>query len=303
VKGEIDWDARFDRMRCHSGEHVLSGVIHGLFGYDNVGCHFGKDAVTVDFSGWLSAQELERVERLANAVVISDVEIRAYFPTDEELKTAEFRSKLDEFDGPVRLVEIPGCDVCACCAMHVKRTGEIGLIKILDCVRRKEGVRLRVLCGGDAYEDYRARFESVERISALLSAKPGDVVSAVERLMEARDALSYEKGGLVRRLAAYVAASAERSGKNVVIFEENFGHDELRLIVNAALPDCGGICAAFSGDDGSGYRYVIGSSAVDLRAAAKNINAAISGRGGGDSSMIQGNAKAPRKVIEDYFKG
>ena len=75
----------------------------------------------------------------------------------------------------------------------------------------------------------------------------------------------------------------------------------MREFVNAGMLLAGGVCAAFTGCDAEGYRYIIGSRTVDLRAEAKAINTAISGRGGGKPTMIQGSCTAPAAVIKAFF--
>ena len=73
---------------------------------------------------------------MANEAVWRDLPVRAYYPDAEALAHLAYRSK-KEIDGALRIVEMPGCDVCACCGTHVQRTGEIGLIKVVDCIRYK----------------------------------------------------------------------------------------------------------------------------------------------------------------------
>ena len=175
-------DTGHRRMQNHSGEHVVSGLIHGLFGFENVGFHMGEECMSMDYSGELSREDLEKVERLANEAVRSDLTIRAWFPEAAELEDLRYRSK-KELSGAVRLVSIPGIDLCACCAPHVRSTGEIGAVKILNAERHRGGTRLSVLCGLDAMEDYARRQESAAAISALLSVPRDAVAPAVERLL------------------------------------------------------------------------------------------------------------------------
>ena len=111
-------------MQQHTGEHILSGLVHRHFGYDNVGFHMGADEVTIDFNGVLTQEQLEMLEDEANEIVYANVPVKVLYPLDEELKNLEYRSK-KELTGQVRIVEIPGADVCACCGTHVECTGEV----------------------------------------------------------------------------------------------------------------------------------------------------------------------------------
>ena len=296
---EIDWESRFRRMQNHSGEHIVSGIVKRLHGLNNIGFHMGSDDITIDFDGFLDMAQLRRVERLANEAVAADRKIFAFFPSAEELKSLEYRSK-KELEGQVRIVEIEDFDRCACCAPHLSSTGEVGMIKVLDSVRYKGGVRVHLLCGFDALDDYNRRLDIGSRISALLSAKQSELDLAVERLHEECGKLRGEVGELRRRIYALRAASLPETDGNIVLFEEG-DENGLRYLVNLCLPKCGGIVAAFSGDDERGYKYVCASARVDLRTASREINAAISGRGGGSKTMIQGSAAASAAAIGEFF--
>ncbi len=301
VHGELDWEKRFSNMQAHSGEHILSGVVYSMYGYNNVGFHMGADGVIVDFDEYISPEELVEVERRVNELIYRDTAVTAYFPSTVELANLEYRSKLDLHEN-VRIVSIDGCDSCACCAPHVKRTGEVGILKILESSHRKNGVRLRMLAGKAAFDDYISKSNSVLQISALLSAKQEAVSDGVRRVLDERDRLKYELTGFKRSAIQSFAEKISFSSSNMVFFYDNYDTEDLRFLCNLILPKCTGICAAFSGDDESGYKYVISSGTVNLRDKAREINTAINGKGGGSSEMIQGTAKAKREAIEEYFK-
>ncbi len=300
VKGAVDSEIRFRRMQNHSGEHIVSGLIHKLFGYNNVGFHMGSEDVTLDLDGVLTREDLDKIEMLANRAVYENVNVRAEYPSPEILKDLDYRSKLDLTEN-VRIVTIEGYDVCACCAPHVNKTGEIGIIKLLDFLKYKGGVRIHMLCGFDALEDYNRRYKNVAAISAKLSAKQAEVYEAVERLSAELSAEKQTAGELKRQLVAMKIAALEPTDGNMVLVEKDMDMLNLRNLVNEAVQLCGGICAAFSGSDENGYNYIIASKNVPLRAEAKAINAALNGRGGGKDEMIQGSAKASEAEIRAYF--
>lgn len=301
VKGEIDREIRFRRMQNHSGEHIVSGIIHKLFGYNNVGFHMGSEFVTLDLDGPLSRDDLDRVELLANRAVCENVAVRAEYPSAEVLKSLDYRSKL-ELTEDVRIVTIEGYDVCACCAPHVCRTGEIGVIKLLDAVKYKGGTRINMLSGYDALEDYNARYKSTAAVSVLLKSKQSEIKEAVERILEE---LNFEKQAqteLKRQLIKLKKASIQPTDGNLVLFEESMDMLNLRILVNETVELCGGICAAFSGNDSDGYNYVMASRTVPMRAKSKEINSALCGRGGGSDEMIQGSVKTSAAEIKAYFQ-
>lgn len=301
VMGEIDFEERFRKMQSHTAEHIVSGLIHKNFGLHNVGFHLSRDEMTADFDGELDAQQLKLIETLANKAVFECHAVRGYYPTEGELATLEYRSKLDLAEN-VRIVEIEGVDMCACCAPHVGNTGEVGLVRILRGEKYKGGVRLYMKAGFDALEGYRSEYEQCRRISVAISAKHDSVADGVNRLLEEVDALKGKISLLKREIMALRLDKIDYTEGNLVLFESDGDMLSLRTLVNEAKKRCGGICACFSGNDDAGYKYIISSTSVDLRAKSKEINAAIRGKGGGSCEMIQGSCQAKREEIEEYFK-
>ena len=299
VEGRIDWPLRFSRMQGHSGEHILSGTVHRLFGYDNVGFHMGEEAITIDFSGELSREDLSRAELEANRAIWRDVPVRTLLSTPGELAAMDYRSK-KELTGQVRIVEIEGVDLCACCAPHVSHSGEVGLLKIIDSMRHRGGTRLTLLCGEAALLDYEALHENNAAVSAALSAKRLETGGAIARVMAEQEERRAEFTKLKRELLQLKAAALRPTEGSICIFESDIDMITLRELVNAGSELAGQVCAGFAGTDGD-YKYIIGSRTVPLRARAKEINAAIDGRGGGSDAMIQGTSRARREDIERYF--
>ena len=299
----IDWEVRFRRMQNHSGEHIVSGLVHKKYGYNNIGFHMGNDFVTIDFDGDLTWEQLSELEREANLAVAANHKICASFPPEEVLEKLQYRSKL-ELTENVRIVEIEGVDICACCAPHLASTAEVGMIKILDSERRRrggEGVRISMLCGLDAYENAVVTQNNNTEISMLLSAKRNETAAAVRRVMKEQEKLKARVSGLSRELAACRAAAIAPTEGNICIFDSTLDEPALRALINEAVKKCGGVAAVFSGSDDTGFRYIIGSRNVDLKSAAKVINEGISGRGGGSPNMIQGNCSACTETIQKFL--
>ena len=297
----VDREKRLRRMQNHSGEHVFSGLTHRKFGAENVGFHMAADCMTIDFDKELSFEELSEIEKEANEAVRANIPVRTFYPSREELAGLEYRSK-KELEGSVRIVEINGIDRCACCAPHVRSTGEIGVIKLLTAERHRGGVRLTLLCGMDALDDYRRKQESAAAISALLSAKRDEIAPAVERLLENEAKLKERASILGMRYAALRAEAVAPTEENICLFDEALSEAVGRELVNRLTEKTSGIAALFLDDGEGGWRYIIGSRCVDLRACAKEINVAVLGRGGGRPEMIQGSATATEGQIESYFK-
>lgn len=296
----LDRELRLRRMQNHSGEHVVSGLVHRLYGLDNVGFHMGEACMTLDFSGELSWEQLMEVETLANQAVRDNIPIKTSFPRPEELSALDYRSK-KALGGEVRIVEIPGIDRCACCAPHGKRTGEIGLIKILDAERHRGGVRVSVLCGMDALEDYRRRQETVAAISEMLSAKRDMAASAVERVLAEQARLKERIAALSMALAGTKAESLPPTEGNLCLFDNVLDEVALRELVNLLTEKCRA-AAVFSGSDETGYQYIIGSRRIDLRARSRELNAAIGGKGGGTPEMLRGRASATAQILQKVIE-
>lgn len=301
VAGRIDWDYRFDLMQNHSGEHIVSGLIHGRFGYDNVGFHMGSDAITIDLTGEISVEEMSEIERSANEIVWKNIPVGIVFYDEEAVKTVEYRSK-KELHGEVRIVTFPEADVCACCGMHVRSTGEIGLIKLISMQKFRGGARIEMLCGRRAAEYMNEIWEQNHQISVALSAKPKSTAAAVLRLKEAEAAVSFRMTALENELFALKAEQLRDTG-NVLLFEEGLAPDSVRRLTAAVMDTCGGMCVVFSGDEENGYKYALGENEGDLRVLVKEMNAALNGRGGGKPFFAQGSVAAKRSEIEAFFAG
>ena len=292
VSGQVDRELRLCRMQNHSGEHIFSGTAHRLYGCENVGFHMGEGDLTIDFDRELSEEEVYIIETQANEAVRADLPIEITFPTPEELAALDYRSK-KELTGEVRIVTIPGVDCCACCAPHVSRTGEVGVIKVLNFERHR--------CGMWALEDYRKKQQSAAEISALLSAKRDEISPAVQRLLHERDALKEKNALLAMELIRFKAAQQPETEENLCLFEAIPDEIAMRELVNLLMEKTGGLAAVFFPGETGGYRYIIGSRSVDLRKASKAINAGIGGRGGGRPEMIQGSASASEDEIRGFI--
>ena len=285
-------------MQQHSGEHVLSGIAHSEYGCENVGFHMGENYVTVDFDRPLTAEQIADIETKANEAVYANAAIRCVFPSAEELAAMSYRSKL-ELTENVRIVIIEGYDACACCAPHVRRTGEIGLIKVLSFMNYKGGVRLTVKSGGDALADYAAKCVQTSELIALLCAKEEKIVETVHNLQEETGRLRFALGQEQRSRVAAMVAAIKPTEDNAVLFCDGLSADSLRFAVNEGVAKVGGLFAAFTPAE-NGYRYCMGRASVNLSDYAKTLHAALGGRGGGKPNMIQGSVAADQKSIEDF---
>ena len=299
VTGKINWDRRFDLMQQHSGEHIVSGLVHEAFGYDNVGFHMGSDVITIDFSGVLDEEQMAEIEAKANQIIWENQEVEIFYPTEEELKVLEYRSK-KELSGWVRIVRFPGADTCACCGTHVTRTGEIGMVKLLSVVKFREGVRMEMLSGKRVLDYLNMVNEQNRQISVKLSAKIDKTAAAVARLQEENFVLKGRVHALEEEFIASEAAKWKEK-ENVLLFQEGMEAGSVQKLTDAILQVCKGRCAVFSRNTDGSYKYAMGEKDGDLRQFTKDMNAALNGRGGGMPFFVQGSVQASEKEIRDFF--
>ena len=294
----VDWDRRFDLMQQHSGEHLISGVIHSRFGYENVGFHMGAEEITIDYSGELTRQQMQEVEDAVNRLIWRDLPCTVSVPDAETLRTIPYRSK-KELTGAVRIVRFEDADICACCGLHVRRTGEIGLVKLLNVERFHSGCRMELLCGGRAVRRFQTVFDQNRQVSGLLSAKPDRTAEAVRTLRANLDAAKLRAGALEARLFA-LQAECYAGAPFVLLFEDALTPDSLRRLTDALVKRADGLCAVFTGADGA-YQYALASKTGDLRELVRRLNAACHGRGGGKAGFVQGSVAASRSELEAFF--
>ena len=303
IRGVIDFAHRFSNMQNHSGEHILSGLVHGRFGYDNVGFHLSDNTVTLDFNGPLTDEDILWLEQAANRVVWDNREIRGWYPDPEELRNLSYRSK-KEIDGPLRLVEIPGVDMCACCAPHVRRTGEIGLIKVIRTLRERSGIRLTILCGSRALAYMQILQKAAEDVSHLTNMPREEIAAGTSRILEDNDRLRQREARLEDLLTRSMSAAVPAGQRDVFLFADGIGNLAQRRLVNTLCGTHDGYCGVFIGTDETGYRYIIGAAdEKDARVLNACLNKTCGARGGGSPAMVQGSLKCPedeiRRALED----
>ena len=297
--GTIYFNARYEKMQCHTAEHILCGLIFKTYGLHNVGFHLGADDVTMDISAPLTWDQLMEIEHRANLIVYENVPVTTVFPTPEELSGLEYRSKLDLTEN-VRIFNIGEYDSCACCAPHVAATGEIGLIKILDAEKLRGGMRIHIRAGIRAYREVAKMHSTLSEISRMLSLPRLETADGVRKLLSDYEA---KKSEYKSARATYFEREAELvapTSANLVLVFKDATQDELRVLANAAIDKVGGILVLLSGTDGA-YRFVLASRSVDLRTEVKKITTALGGGGGGSSVMAQGSLAATLTEIEKYF--
>ena len=299
LEGTIDYCLRFDRMQQHSGEHIVSGLINRRWGFHNTGFHMGTESTTIDFDGVIPAEALPELERLANEAVWQDLEVRCSVPAPEVLPTIPYRSKR-ALPWPVRIVEIPGYDICACCGTHVARTGEIGIIKLLSVIPFRGGVRMEMACGNRALGILNRAYDQNRQVSQAFSAQWQETGEAARKMNELLSQYKFRITALERQIFAATAAGYAGAG-DVVHFEDGLDNVAVRELADAIAQVCGGTAAVFSGSDDAGYAFCLVSRSEDLRPLGKELTRSLKGRGGGKPDCQQGRLQSTREAIAAFF--
>ena len=299
VEGQIDYAARFDRMQQHTGEHIVSGLIHARYGYHNTGFHMGTESTTIDFDGVIPAEDLPELEAAANAAVWQDLAVRCWVPTPEELETVVYRTKR-ALPWPVRIVEVPGFDTCACCGTHTARTGEVGLVKLFSAIPFRGGTRMEMACGKRALAILNTAYEQNKLVSQAFSAKIQETGEAARKMNELLAAQKYRITGLERMIFAAIAAGYAGAG-DVLHFEEGLDNNAVRELADTIAETCSGTAAVFSGEDGNGYAFCLVTRNGDLRQLGRDMTKALSGRGGGKPNCQQGRVGCQKTEIQAFF--
>ena len=299
LQGVIDYERRFRLMQQHTGEHIVSGIIHRRYGYHNVGFHMSSDVITIDFDGVIPAEDLPAIEAEANRAVWQNLPVKCFVPDPEELKQTFYRTKKD-LPWPVRIVQVPGFDSCACCGVHVAHTGEVGLIKLYTTVGLRGGTRMDMACGAQAMEALNRAYEQNKLVSQAFSAQWTETGEAAQRMNETVNQLKYRLSGLERKLFAMTADSYAGKG-DVLHFAEGLEPASVRDLADMIAEVCGGTAAVFSGADGEGYSFCLVTRQGDLRQLGKEMTQALGGRGGGKPIFQQGKVMATSEQIEQFF--
>ena len=300
VSGEIDWTRRFHLMQQHTGEHIVSGIIHRRYGWHNVGFHMGTDIITIDFDGPIPAEALPEIEAEANEAIWANLPVRCWYPSEEELPTVGYRTK-KALPWPVRIVEVPGYDKCACCGTHGANTGEVGLVKLFTVMKFHQGVRIEMACGSSALKLLNQAYDQNRLVSQAFSAKIAETGDAARKMNEALTAEKFRANGLQKQLFRFVAEGYAGAG-DVVHFADDLEPALIRDLADAIADRCGGLAAVFSGDDGNGYGFAMVTREGDLRPLGKAMTQKLSGRGGGKPNFQQGRVGVTREQIEQFFR-
>ena len=232
-----------------------------------------------------------------NKAITDNLPIHCSYP--ENVCEIEYRSK-KELNGLIRIVEIPGVDICACCAPHVHTTGEIGIFKVLRFEKHKAGIRIFVACGKRALVDYQLKQNEVMKISSLLSLPPYEISGGVEKLLQEQINLKQTISKLSKQILMMKFEAFEKC-ENYFIIEEIDGsllNEAVKILLTKVTHSAAIFCP-----NGDGYRFVIASKTNEANTILSKLKEQCALKGGGKPDMVQGSiAKITKEEITEIIK-
>ena len=291
IEGEIDFERRFDLMQQHTGEHMISGIVHSLFGYDNVGFHLSEKDMSLDFSGPLSKEDIDRVDEIANDLIVKNQPVTADYP---DISKIEYRSK-KALEGPVRIVTAGDADVCACCGTHLSTTGQVQMIAVTDSMNYKGGTRIFLGCGRRVFADYMAKNTSCLDISHKLSAKVEEISDKVNDKISECENLKAELAEAKNQLFSYWAESVP-AGDVGFMEKDGLSSGEIQRLCSRLNEKCPTACVVAKQADGTS-KICLFSSVCDTNKVGRAICTALGGKGGGKPGIFQGTFSAEGDVL------
>ncbi len=232
---KIDFKRRFDHMQQHSGEHLLSGAIFKFYGGNNKGFHLGEEYVTVDIDiDNFSEDMLKKIEHEINDYIYANIEFNTYVVSKDEVDKVPARKKI-EVDEDIRIVEAKNMDCCPCCGTHVKRTGEIGIIKLLKAERYKGMTRIYLKCGHRALKDFGIKHEVVSKLNRLFSVDENSILERIEKQFEEIEGLKKELSKLNNKFAEFEAENILKNSSSMLLMKhyEHKSFEDIQLIGTA----------------------------------------------------------------------
>lgn len=288
VRGAVDAARRLDLTQQHSGEHVISGLVHSRLGYDNVGFSLGERQMTLDFDGPISPADLQSIERAANETVWRNEPIEIRCCDAAAVSRVEYRSKMD-LTGPIRLVRAGRADLCACCGLHCRSTGEIGLIKIVGSESCRRGVRLTVLCGGRALAHYGELLDQARRVGAALSVPALQLEAGVRQLSD-RLAAEIARGRSAQQMLNDLRlAQMPADADHVFCVLADDDLNQAKHLAKRIAAQIAGVAMVFLPHARMpGYTYLLVSQHRDVRLFHAELQTVLKLKGGGNSGLVQG---------------
>lgn len=295
VYGKLDMNVRLRKMQNHTGEHMVSGTAHNLFGANNFGFHLGDSFFTCDLDVELDGKRIKQIEDTVNMLILENRKVYATVYENQASVDVDYRSKVD-FESQVRILTIEGCDACACCAPHVECTAQVGIVKIIDSIKYKGGTRLTAVCGLDALADYRMLCEQNASIMQALSAKRNQTADAVLRAAKERDDVKFECEKYKTLYLEAVVKQAEEKGEKTVLIEQSVDANALTAGINAFSGNGAIFC-----QNGDALSFAVRGEADKMNELIKEIKTVPASSGGGRDGFVRGRISLSYDNAKELF--
>ncbi len=301
----LDWARRFDHMQQHTGQHLLTAVALGRFGWPTTAFHLGPVVSDIELDvGSLGDDDLRRLEDAVAEEIRASRPVKIRNAQMDEMEALGVRSRLlpEGMSGELRLVEIEGLDLNTCGGTHLRLTAEIGAMALIGTEPMRGGTRV-FFVAGDRVRRRLAKHEARNtKLRALLGAADDDLPELVElRLVREKD-LARECRQLQAELARAEADRLAATDETVISGHWDDRHLPFLQEVGKALielaPERVALLTAGSGSDGAFLVVASEASGLDLGSVGPEICAVLDGRGGGRAPFFQGKAAAIGRRID-----
>ncbi|UCH84976.1 MAG: alanyl-tRNA editing protein [Candidatus Latescibacterota bacterium] len=305
IECQIDWDRRFDHMQQHTGQHILSRAFIEVAGLETVSFHLGEETCTIDLEGGkLTDDIIGLVENLSNSIVWENRDVRATIKPPSEVEADAYRRSPPEGIDEIRLVEIDRFDTNACCGTHVRRTGELGMIKVLRYEKAKGAYRVYFEVGRRAYDDFVQKHEIIKRLAGSFTTAVDNVEGAVDKLRSDCRRVKKEAQQLAKQLAVHEAdrlySEGRRTGDLVFIVElvAEKSEDYVRLLASC-LKSKENTVSLLGTRDGLIVCNAPSDAGIDFSTAVIDKAKSLGGSGGGKGGFA--TARLPESVSVKEF--
>ncbi len=300
VSGIIDWEKRFDFMQQHAGQHILSQSLFELFRAKTLSFHMGARSSTIEIDKRnISDEESERIEERANTVVFQNSEIKSYFVAEKDIEKVPLR-KPSQKKGQIRVIEVSDFDYSACGGTHPRRTGEIGLIKILKWERIRNNVRCEFVCGRRALQDYSLKNSILRQIAVRFTVSEKEVPASLEKLSSELKDQKRKNKKILDKLIQFEAQKMVQAAEGHIIkeiFSEGTLDETKRLALN--IINDGEFIVLFGLKlENRGHLIFACSESlgVDMRELIPIVSPLVEGKGGGSPSLVEIFAKNTENI-------
>ncbi|UCF16962.1 MAG: hypothetical protein JSW59_05775 [Phycisphaerales bacterium] len=290
----VDKLHRLNTARQHTAQHIISGIAESRFALKTTGVHIGIETSTVDFDKKADWQTLQAIERQVAEAVAENISVETVFD-DTDVPSRFDLSQIDS--DTIRVVRIGKYDASACCGAHVSRTGDIGIIRIIDLEGKRDGTRVHFTAGLKALDFSQNETTTLSQLRKISRCSSLELPVMLQKALDQSKSLAKE----VDRLQGSMLPSFAESAKVV-----EAGSSRIGVQVDAVANRYAGKLAALIAEkiDGTGVavtdsNVAISSKTLDAGELFRKLCKAVGGKGGG--SPKSANGKLDKAVTSEQI--